>query len=166
MSSRVGYNVRVHTLKYAQWLIHQWNQKELDGIVLQCQIELNPVNRARSMDRRCDNTGSRPRSESRSFAAKTNRGPRDPSISRRDDRLAPMSFVDREEGREGRMMRPALPNGKTRPAPTIPKPSANNEIEGKLFAGQCSSLDQISFYFSCVEGIEQSMGNSCTRVDG
>ena len=141
-SLRVGYNVRVHTLKYAQSLIRKWDKMELDGAVLHCQIELNPIQRSRSLAKLDDNTNPRERNNSRARLAEQNPSRRDPSISASDDHIAPRSFDDREEGRERRMMSSAFSTGRHPPTSTILKPSSKNEIEGKLFAGQRSPLDQ------------------------
>ena len=40
---RVGYIVKIKTMKYAKQLMTKWHNKDIDGQKIKCQLELNPI---------------------------------------------------------------------------------------------------------------------------
>jgi hypothetical protein len=68
--ARVGYVVKIKTMKYAKQLMIEWHNKEINGEKVKCQLELNPIapahyNYSRSRATSIDGEPKRQRSRSR-----------------------------------------------------------------------------------------------------
>ncbi|CAF4743695.1 unnamed protein product, partial [Rotaria sp. Silwood2] len=62
---RIGYVVRIKTMKYAKQLMTKWHNKNIDGQLIRCQLELNPI-RQRSRSRPASIDGELKRNRARS----------------------------------------------------------------------------------------------------
>jgi hypothetical protein len=57
---RIGYVVKIRTMKYAKQLMTKWHNKKVDDELIKCQLELNPspfTNRHRSRSRAASTNG-------------------------------------------------------------------------------------------------------------
>lgn len=67
--NRVGYIVKVKTMKYAKELMNKWHNHVIDGQKIKCQLEVNPISpvrRNRSQSRAASTDGELTRQRSRS----------------------------------------------------------------------------------------------------
>jgi hypothetical protein len=101
----VGYVVKIKTMKYAKQLMTKWHNKDIDGQKIKCQLELNPITRARS---RAGSIGEelehrRPRSHSRPRDAYSLRSSQETSDLGDTDNTMSISFDNREMDRDRRL---------------------------------------------------------------
>jgi hypothetical protein len=112
----VGYIVQLRTMKYAQRLMAKWNNKEIDGQKLQCQIELNlrssmpkTLSRSGSMSNLAEkeNDSRRPDRSRHQWDTSANNS-RESSISRKNSDPEITVLDDQEINHEARLINRSL----------------------------------------------------------
>ncbi len=112
-NNRVGYVVKIKTMKYAKQLMTKWHNKNIDGQKIKCQLELDPrPNRARSLAASADEQPRHHRPRSRPRDARSLHSSQETSDLGDTDNTMSISFDNREADRDRRICGTAL-NGIT-----------------------------------------------------
>ncbi len=110
---RVGYVVKIKTMKYAKQLMSKWHNKVIDGQKIKCQLELNPIpvaHRSRSRPRAASIEGDlilrRPRTQPQD--AQSVQSSQETSVFGDTDNTMTIQFDNREADRDRRICGKAL----------------------------------------------------------
>ncbi|CAF3919413.1 unnamed protein product [Rotaria sp. Silwood1] len=110
---RIGYVVKIKTMKYAKQLMTKWHNKNIDGQLIKCQLELNPISfghRHRSQSRAASTDGElkRKRCRSRPRDACSVQSSQETSDLGDNGNSLSITFDNREVDRDRRICRKAF----------------------------------------------------------
>jgi len=110
---RIGYVIKIKTMKYAKQLMTKWHNKDIDGQKIKCQLELNPIpstrhDRSRSRAASIDGELKRHRSCSRARDAYSVQSSQETSDLGDSDTTMSITFDNREADRDRRISGKAL----------------------------------------------------------
>ncbi|CAF4214561.1 unnamed protein product [Rotaria sp. Silwood2] len=110
---RIGYVVKIKTMKYAKQLMTKWHNKNIDGQLIKCQLELNPIplahrQRSRSRPASIDGELKRNRARSRPRDACSVQSSQETSDLGDTDNNLSITFDNREMDRDRRIFRQAV----------------------------------------------------------
>ena len=168
-NDRVGYVVKIRTMKYARQLIKNWHNKMIDGQRIQCQLELNPSSshhnfRARSPTRSVGGKSERQHSRTRPQNTRSLRSNQDASDLQDVDNVVSTSTINKEADRDRRIFSRAVKDISQSPSTTklhhatsSDNVFAENDAKCKFYSSKVRKCSHgISFY-------SRSLTKQCTR---
>ncbi|CAF3817147.1 unnamed protein product [Rotaria sp. Silwood1] len=139
---RIGYVVKIKTMKYAKQLMTKWHNKNIDGQLIKCQLELNPISfghRHRSQSRAASTDGElkRKRCRSRPRDACSVQSSQETSDLGDNGNSLSITFDNREVDRDRRICRKAFDDITRTPSKTDLHHASSSESISSLVEMKC-----------------------------
>ncbi|CAF1067890.1 unnamed protein product [Rotaria sp. Silwood1] len=161
---RIGYVVKIKTMKYAKQLMTKWHNKNIDGQLIKCQLELNPIlftHRHRSQSRAAlaDREQKHNRCRSRPRDASSIQSSQETSDLGDTDKTLSITCDNREMERDRRIIRKAFND-------ITPTPSKTN-LHHASSSESISTLVEAKYQLpSDVSADEWEITKSASNSDG
>ncbi len=142
---RVGYMVKIKTMKYAKQFMIQWHNTDIDGQKIKCQLELNPIKSARhyrSRSRAASSDGELKHHRSRSLPrdACSVQSSQETSDLENTDNTMSITFDNREADRDRRICGKVLSDITRTPSKTNLRHASSSESITSSVDTKCKFL--------------------------